>query len=141
MQRGVPRGLPFSLPSSFEPLRGSQEGEIGRGVLPMDVCIHRWIDRTRDLHRTVSHTSSRHPARCTDPSSSFSMPLVVIEIIRGRGRGTRVPRDRRGPSLLFRDGFTRSLSFVSLFMKSRGSGGERTGRTEIESPRDLGGIN
>lgn len=107
------------------------------------------MDRSGDLHRTVSHTSSRHSPLPRRARSFLLVPhatLVAIEITRGgRGAGEGGERYREiavGPRLLARDGFIRSLPFVSLFMKSREGGGregggrEETGRTEIESPRD-----
>lgn len=50
MQRGaLGLSLSFSLPS-FRPSNPYEthepRGGIDRGVLPMDVCNHRWIDRT-----------------------------------------------------------------------------------------------
>lgn len=96
----------------------------------MDVCIHRWIDRAIFTAPYPTPPRATHPSRAAR-GPSFSFPhatLVAIEITRGAGeRGREVPGDRRGPSLLARDGFIRSLPFVSLFMKSREGGGREGG--------------
>lgn len=101
----------------------------GRGVLPMDVCIHRWIDRAIFTAPYPTPPRATHPSRAArGPSFSFPMPLSLPSRLHGgRGRGREVPGDRRGPSLLARDGFIRSLPFVSLFMKSREGGGREGG--------------
>lgn len=84
------------------------------------------MDRSDDL----PHTSSRRPARRTDLPSPFFVPSRRHRDYTGAGEGDRniERRDRRGPSLLSLscDGFTRSLPFVSLFMKSRESSGEES---------------
>lgn len=150
MQRGAPRGLSFSLPPTLPPcfLSPASPCEAHEKVRSAEAC-YRWTYVSIDgsIEREIFTSpypilpSLLAPPRAPlGPSLSFSAPLVAIEITRGvggRGRGHGGHREiAEGPRCLSRDGFTRSLSFVSLFMKSRGCGGERTGRTEIESPRD-----
>lgn len=95
----------------------------------MDVCIHRWIDRAIFTAPYPTPPRATRPSRAArGPSFSFLMPLSLPSRLHGgRGRGREVPGDRRGPSLLARDGFIRSLPFVSLFMKSREGGGTEGG--------------
>lgn len=101
----------------------------------MDVCIHRWIDRAIFTAPYPTPPRATHPSRAArGPSFSFPMPLSLPSRLHerggGGGGGREVPGDRRGPSLLARDGFIRSLPFVSLFMKSREGDGRRGGGRE-----------
>lgn len=114
MQRGAPRGsssLFLSPHASSSPpprlcfLRPSnpcKESEIGRGVLPMDVCTHRWIDRT-----IFTIPPSSFALRTALPSRSPCL-LVAIEITRKAGEGHR--GTERSP---------RALSLLSLFLSRR----------------------
>lgn len=98
-------------------------------------ACYRWTYVSIDGSIGREIFSAPYPIPLHPPPRAVHGPFLLVRRASRRHRDntwagerrTRVPRDRRGPSLLSRDGFTRSLSFVSLFMKSRGER-ERDGR-------------
>lgn len=133
MQRGAPRGSPSLslppslLPSSFEPLRGSRGDEIGRGVLPMDVCIHRWIDRAIFTAPYPTPPRATRPSRAArGPSFSFPMPLSLPSRLHG-GAGEGARGTGRSPwALAARSRWVYSQSPVCIFIYEI-AGGRRNG--------------
>lgn len=149
MQRGAPRGLSFSLPPSLSALPSSLLRASFRGphekVRSVEAC-YRWTYVSIDgsIGRSSPHRIPHlplPPRAAHGPSSSrFSVPLGRHRDYTGAGEGDRgTERSPRASRCSLAMGLLTALSFVSLFMKSRGRGGAagETGRTEIESPRDL----
>lgn len=137
MQRGAPRGLSFSLPPSrpppcfhrpSNPYEAHEEMRSGRGVLPMDVCIHRWIDRAIFTAPYPTPPRATHPSRRTarGPSFSFPMPLSLPSRLHG-GAGEGARGTGRSPwALAARSRWVYSQSPVCIFIYEI-AGGRRKG--------------
>lgn len=152
MQRGAPRGSPLP-PCPLYVLRTLARGdsratrrEIGRGVLPMDVCTHRWIDRPIstvfrmfECACAAAHnlTSPSFPIHSSCMHSSF-VPLVAIEITHG-GASREGGTEKSPRALTTRGEFIRSpvcIFIYEIVEERRGGEVVRGYETEIESPRD-----